>query len=131
MVEITRFDEIQGSRGFVNYARYLSSKHGHDPQAVAKAPDRVADILALAQRSIATSAPGRQQILPRPAILGTVRVLGQLFADAQPLAAGMDADDVTCTARGDKPEPLMERFAEIIDHRNFIYTQHLKLPIEF
>jgi hypothetical protein len=32
--------------GFVNYARYLGSKHRYDPQAVAKAPDRVADILA-------------------------------------------------------------------------------------
>jgi hypothetical protein len=32
---------------------------------------------------------------------------------------------------GITPAPLMERFAEIIDHHNFIYTQHLKLPIEF
>jgi hypothetical protein len=32
---------------------------------------------------------------------------------------------------GITPDPLMERLLQLIEHRNFIYREHLKLPIEF
>jgi glutathione S-transferase len=117
--------------GFVNYARYLGGKYGYDPEAVAKAPDRVANILARLNAQLQ-----RQRQAGSKYFLGQQLSALDVYSASFSLTLSPSPREWTPTMSpaqraGITPEPLMERFAELIDHRNFIYSEHLKLPIEF
>lgn len=117
--------------GFVNYARYLGSKYGYDPAAVAKAPDRVADILARLNAQLQ-----RQREDGSKYYLGNQLSALDVYSAGFSLTLRPSPPEWTPTMSPAQrasitPEPLMDRFAEIIEHRNFIYNEHLKLPIEF
>ena len=117
--------------GFVNYARYLGSKYGYDAQAVARAPERVTNILARLHAQLQDRREaGSKYLVGRQ--LSALDVYWASFSlTLSPSPPEWTPTMSPAQRAGIKPDRQMERFAELIEHRNFIYTEHLKLPIEF
>jgi hypothetical protein len=117
--------------GFINYARYLGAKYGYDPEAVACAPQRAADIITrLGAQLQSQHQAGRRYFLGHQ--LSALDVYWASFS----LTSSPSPPEWTPTMNpaqraGITPDPMMERFLELIGHRNFVYQEHLKLPIEF
>lgn len=117
--------------GFINYARYLGGKYGYDPAAVAQAPERAAAVLARLDAQL----QGQHQS-GRKYFLGDRLSALDIYWASFSLTSSPSPPEWTPTMNpaqraGIKPDPLMERLPELIEHRNFIYREHLKLPIEF
>jgi len=118
-------------KGFVNYARYLGGKYGYAPHTAAQAPQHAEQIVARLNAQL-----HRQHQAGSKYLVGDRLSALDVYWASFSLTMSPSPPEWTPTMSpaqraGIKPEPPSERIAELIEHRNFIYQEHLKLPIEF
>jgi glutathione S-transferase len=109
----------------------LGGKYGYDPEAVARAPKRAAAILSRLDAQLR----GQHQS-GRKYFLGDRLSALDIYWASFSLTSSPSPPEWTPTMNPAQraritPDPAMERLPELTEHRNFIYREHLKLPIEF
>jgi hypothetical protein len=117
--------------GFIAYARYLGGKYGYGAEAAAKAPERVASILTRLNEQLR-----RQRQAGSKYYIGEELSALDVYSASFSLTLSPAPEEWTPTMSPAQraslaPEPLMKNCPELVAHRDFIYREHLKLPIEF
>lgn len=112
-------------------SKWLGNKYGYSPEAGAAAGGRVIDVLTLLRDQL-----GRQQAAGRRYLIGeSLSALDIYWATFCNLVSPLPPDQcaIPKVFRGlftaQEPEVIAIAEAGLLAHRDFIYTEHLELPV--
>ena len=125
--------EGSGSEGGRKFAKYLGDKYGFDAAAAQRAPARVAGILeALSERLIRQRNLGSRFFIG--AGLSALDIYWAAFATLiQPLPQELCpmAPGLRRAQTATDPQILQALNPILLEHRDFIYHEYLRLPLDF
>ena len=117
------------SRGFPERAaRYLGAKYGYDPSRVGGARERIGSVLAMLARRLEGGRPYVVGGALSAADICLATALGVLVPLPQEACAMLP--DFRRTYESWAPEIVAAVAPSLAAHRDFIYRQHLVLPVQ-
>lgn len=124
---------LMGMKGLEEIAGRLSSKYGYSEQAAAAAPQRCVDILQLLASQLHTQKQAGSDYFIGHSLTALDIYWANFAAMLKPLPPEASAMDAGMRHSYENLHPLIAESYDpvLLEHRDFMYQQHLRLPLDF